>query len=63
MLRRDITLETSLRKPEPTFGSEPRARLSADDRWGARHIVGYGYLNSVTLMTAPRSPSLPPSLG
>ena len=40
----------------------PVEQASTYDDWGDRDIVGY-CLKSVTLITAPRSPSLPPSLG
>jgi hypothetical protein len=40
----------------------PAERASTDDDWKDRDIVAC-YLKSVTLITAPRSPSLPPSLG
>src|SRR3979490_291489 len=69
MVRRDITLDI-LRQDI----LRQRSRLSIFRRrllpnWLQRMILGElltlsaAYLNRVTLITAPRSPSLPPSLG
>jgi len=63
MVRRDIAIDISRRPSQPFQHRRHRPRRVHWMNLGELSTSSVCYLNSVTLITAPRSPSLPPSLG
>src|SRR6478609_9633568 len=65
MVKRKITLGTSSRRATPSGLEHPQALPPGDQQMSVDEFAASlaCYLNKVTLITAPRSPSLPPSRG